>query len=168
MANSIDVFSQSDPMTLREAVEALGGFCQSDVPWQIWLMENPDSPIALPGKISLYNHHCLHVLLGRGLSNDDEAFVIGFTIGNDWETRWYHVTIFKLILLYFYPIKYRFSWDQLKSFDLGCKLGEMCLRKNLNSINFHLHANKSVSEVRKLLLIDIAALGQYSHHAIAQ
>jgi hypothetical protein len=157
MVNSIiDVSSQSDLITLREAVEALGGFCQSDVPWQIWLMENPDSPIGLPGKISLYNHDCLHVLLGRGLSNDDEAFVIGFTIGNDQETRWHHVTIFKLISLYFYPIKYRFSWEQMKLFDLGYKLGEMCPLKNLNSINFHLYANKSVSEIRKLLLIDRA------------
>jgi hypothetical protein len=158
MANSVDVFPQSDSMTLREAVEALGGFDQSDVPWQIWLMEDPDSPIALPGKISLFNHDCLHVLLGRGFSNEDEAFVVAFTMGNDQATAWYHVTIFKLISLYFYPIKYRFSWDQMKSFEQGYRLGELSAIKNLNSRNIWIYANETVAHVRQLLLIDIVAL----------
>jgi hypothetical protein len=37
---------QSDSITLREAVESLGGYDQADVLWQIWLFENPDSAIA--------------------------------------------------------------------------------------------------------------------------
>jgi hypothetical protein len=56
---------QANFITLREAVESLGGYCQADVPWQIWLFENPDSPIALPGSITLFNHDCLHILLDR-------------------------------------------------------------------------------------------------------
>jgi hypothetical protein len=35
MATSIDVFPQSDSMTLQEAVGLLGGFSVADVPWQI-------------------------------------------------------------------------------------------------------------------------------------
>jgi hypothetical protein len=47
---------QSDSITLRKAVELLGGYDRADVPWQIWLFENPDSAIALPGAITLFNH----------------------------------------------------------------------------------------------------------------
>jgi hypothetical protein len=68
----------------------LGEYDRADVPWQIWLFENPNSAIALPGAITLFNHECLHVLLDRGFSNNDEAFIIGFTIGNDKQTQWFH------------------------------------------------------------------------------
>jgi hypothetical protein len=81
---------QSDSITLRKAVESLGGYDRADVPWQIWLFENPDSAIALPGAITLFNHDCLHVLLDRCFSNNDEAFIIGFTMGNDKQTQWFH------------------------------------------------------------------------------
>jgi hypothetical protein len=56
---------QANSLTLRDAVASLGGYCQADVPWQIWLFENPDSPIALPGAITLFNQDCLHILLDR-------------------------------------------------------------------------------------------------------
>jgi hypothetical protein len=46
---------QSDSLTLRKAVESLGGYDRADVPWQIWLFENPDSAIVLPGAITLFN-----------------------------------------------------------------------------------------------------------------
>lgn len=49
----------------------------------MWLLENPDSPLPFAGKIDLYRHDCLHLLLERGLSVEDEAFVVGFTMGND-------------------------------------------------------------------------------------
>lgn len=155
MADSVEMFSPSAAMTLGSAVAALGGFEQSDVPWQIWLIENPDSPIALPGKISLYNHDCLHVLLDCGLSNQEEAFVVGFSMGTDRQTHWYHVIIFKLISRYFYPAKYRFTGEQLKSFELGYKFSELSAMKNLNSINFRLHAHKTVDRLRQLLGINL-------------
>jgi hypothetical protein len=143
---------QPDSITLRAAVEFLGGYCQADVPWQIWLLENPDSPIALPGAITLFNHDCLHILLDRcGFSNDDEAFIIGFTMGNDWQTQGCHIVIFKVLSLTFYPKKYCFTWVQMRSFDLGYKLGRKHVIKNLNHLNFEPYLDKSISEVRYLL-----------------
>jgi hypothetical protein len=44
---------QSDSITLKKAVESLGGYDRADVPFQIWLFENPDSAIAVPGEITL-------------------------------------------------------------------------------------------------------------------
>jgi hypothetical protein len=144
--------SLPDSITLKEAVKSLGGYCQAVVPWQIWLFENPDSPIALPGAITLFNHDCLHILLGRcGFSNDDEAFVIGFTMGNDLQTKGCHVVLFKLLSLIFYPKKYRFTGVQVQSFDLGYKLGREHVIKNLNHLNFETYLDKTISEVRYLL-----------------
>jgi hypothetical protein len=162
MADNVELFSPSAAMTLGSAVATLGGFKQSDVPWQIWLMENPDSPISLPGKISLYNHDCLHILLDCGLSNNEEAFVVGFSMGTDRQTHWYHVIIFKLISRYFYPVKYRFTWQQLKSFELGYKFGELSAIRNLNSINFRLHAHKTVDRLRQLFGINLDHFTQSS------
>lgn len=56
---------------------------QTDIPLIIKLLENPASPIALLGKISLQNHDCLHIILDISVSPSDEAFIIGFTMGND-------------------------------------------------------------------------------------
>ena len=54
-----------------------------DVPLIIKLVENPKYDIGLfAGNVSLYNHDCIHLLLGRGLRVKDEAFVIGFTMGS--------------------------------------------------------------------------------------
>jgi hypothetical protein len=153
--SELSYMSQADSITLREAVESLGGYCQADVPWQIWLFENPDSPIALPGAITLFNHDCLHILLDRpGFSNDDEAFIIGFTMGNVLQTRWCHVVVFKLLSLIFYPKKYRFTQIQMQSFDSGYRLGRRHVLKNLNHFKFELYLDTTISEVRHLLEID--------------
>ena len=63
---------------------------QEDVPLIIKLVENPKYDIGLfAGNISLHNHDCIHVLLGRGLQLKDEAFVIGYTMGTTQKmSRW--------------------------------------------------------------------------------
>lgn len=79
---------------------------QSDIPFIIRLLENPTSPVALPGKISLHNHDCLHIILGIGVSPQEEAFIIGFTMGNDDRTKQWHVKLFKFFSRFIYPAKY--------------------------------------------------------------
>jgi hypothetical protein len=78
---------------------------QSAIPLIIRLFENPSSPIALPGKISLHNHDCLHIILGLGVSPAEEAFIIGFTMGNDDRTKIWHVRLFKFIARFVYSSK---------------------------------------------------------------
>ena len=63
----------------------------------IRLLENPESIFPLPGKINLYNHDCLHILLALGISLFDEAFVVGFTMGSDLKTNRFHVAVFKFL-----------------------------------------------------------------------
>ncbi|MBW4521408.1 MAG: hypothetical protein KME16_17130 [Scytolyngbya sp. HA4215-MV1] len=146
----LDRFSDLDSYTLHEAVQRLFIDCQADVPFIIWLLENPASPIALPGKIDLYGHDCIHVMLGRaGHSLAEEAFVIGFTMGNDLQTNWFHQLLFKLISSSLYPKKYRFSWKDFRSFDVGFFYGRSMQFSNLNRIDFSAYQNYTVSQVKR-------------------
>ncbi|MES1026448.1 hypothetical protein ABN584_26465 [Gloeocapsa sp. BRSZ] len=77
-----DRYIDSNCCTLHYAVQQLAIDDQADIPFIVWLVENPHSPIALPGKISLYGHDSLHAILNRGHSLADEVFVGSFTMGN--------------------------------------------------------------------------------------
>ena len=65
----------------------------------------------------------MNVLLGRGQANDDEAFVIGFTMGNDDRTKSWESKLFKFISRWLYSKSERFTKKQLKIFDSGFKYG---------------------------------------------
>ena len=89
-------FTNNKNITLKEAQQYLvNGHKPEEIPWIIRLLENPASIVALPGKITLYNHDCLHILLEKELTLTGEAFVIGFTMGNDLKTNWFHLLIYK-------------------------------------------------------------------------
>ncbi|OWY60326.1 hypothetical protein B7486_69780, partial [cyanobacterium TDX16] len=40
-------------LTLAQAYNLIVGDCLAEIPFVVWLVENPDSPFALPGKIHL-------------------------------------------------------------------------------------------------------------------
>ena len=96
---------------------------KEDISWLVWLIENPKSPFHLHGAATLHDHDHIHVLLRRGQSNDDEAFVIGFTMGNDDRTKSWEAKLFKFISRWLYPKSERFTKKQLKIFDSGFKYG---------------------------------------------
>ncbi|MEO0459023.1 MAG: hypothetical protein AAF152_20915 [Cyanobacteria bacterium P01_A01_bin.114] len=58
-------------ITLQDAIASLNLDEPDQIPLMIRLVENPDSPIALPGNIDLRAHDCLHILLNRGVSLAD-------------------------------------------------------------------------------------------------
>lgn len=113
-----------DSLTLDRAYQLVGGDPPSQIPFLVWLLENPDSPFALPGNIYLKEHDFIHLLLKRGFSSDDEAYVIGFTMGNDSKTKRWHLLIFQLFSLYFYPRKYKFSRENMKAFKQEFLMGK--------------------------------------------
>ena len=67
--------------TLGEVKATLPATPPGGIPWIVRLFENPASRWGSPGAISLDRHDCVHILLGRGLRAEDEAFVVGFTMG---------------------------------------------------------------------------------------
>lgn len=140
--------------TLGSAYQQINLDGQSDIPLIIKLLENPASPIALPGKISLHNHDCLHIILGIGVSPPDEAFIIGFTMGNDDQTKSWHIQLFKLFSRFIYPLKYRFTLQELEIFDLGFEYGKSHKYRNLNQIKFECFYGTEIKKIRKILGID--------------
>ncbi|MBD2663507.1 hypothetical protein B6N60_03401 [Richelia sinica FACHB-800] len=147
----VAIDNYSEDRKLNDVLKTLKGDIQSDIPFLIWLLENPDSFLALPGKISLYNHDCLHILLNKGFSLEDEAFLIGFCMGNDMNTKPIHCLIFKCISQYLYPRKSRFNKNHLQSFDLGFAYGREVSFKNINNFDFSLYIDYTLAEIRELL-----------------
>lgn len=127
---------------------------QSDIPLIVRLFENPSSPIALPGKINLHDHDCLHILLGLGLTPQDEAFILGFTMGNDDRTKRWHIQFFKFLAQYIYPRKYQFNRHELNIFDLGFEYGQRLSYRNLNQVKFIWFYNLTIKEIRNMFGID--------------
>ena len=116
---------------------------EEDSPWIIDLLESDKSPLGLPGKISYYNHDCIHVLLNRGLTLSDEAFVIGFTMGNNPDTKPWHIKLYKFVSRYLYPKGCRFSSLHFRVFDLAFKYGKS-LEVQFDQIDFLKYKNQSV------------------------
>ncbi|KAM3105904.1 hypothetical protein [Phormidesmis sp. 146-33] len=151
-----DLYIDSNSCTLPDAVQQLTIDTQADTPFIVWLLEHPSSPIALPGKIDLYGHDCLHAILNRGHSPPDEAFVRGFTMGNDLQATWLHKLLYKLAASIVYPKKYRFSWKDSQFFDAGFIYGRSRQLRNLNQLDFSTYQNYTVLQVRQQLAISKA------------
>ena len=125
---------------------------QKDISWLVWLIENPKSPFHLHGAATLHDHDHIHVLLRREQANDDEAFVIGFTMGNDDRTKSWESKLFKFISRWLYPKPERFTKKQLKIFDSGFKYGQskLNLYKRISEFDWDkMDKNTPLGEVRK-------------------
>ena len=148
-------------LTLKDSLQRINADEQSDIPFLVWLLENPESLFPLPGKINLYNHDCWHILLDRGRSLFDEAFVVGFTMGSERATNQFHLAVFKFLSNLLYPQPYKFEGEHFKLFDLGFNYGRKLKVKNLNQVDFKAYENQTVGELRKLFGIDLAEVKQY-------
>lgn len=137
-----------EQLTLAQAYALLGGDCPDEIPFVVWLLENPDSPLALPGKIYLQQHDLLHLLLGRGFAVSDEAYVIGFTMGNDLRTKRWHLWLYKFVSRFLYPSKFRFTRADLKAFDRGLARGRNLPIQNLNQLDFIPYQDWQLSSLR--------------------
>ena len=109
----------TDAMTIREVLATMPAAEAEDVPEIIRRYENPESPEALPGAITLARHDCIHVLLGRGLHVQDEAFVIGATMGAASDFTDEHLDFFVEVSTTQYPKHWRFEEAHIASYLLG-------------------------------------------------
>lgn len=155
----VDSFtSEIEELKIGDIYSNLEGDDAVDIPFWVWFLENPKSPLPMPGKINLYNHDYLHILLGRGQSPEDEAFIVGFTMGNDPQTKWYHLIIFKIFSFLIYPKLYRLNRQQIKIFDLGFLYGRKLSSQAIYKINFADYQNYSLAVLRNLLGIKLAEI----------
>ena len=109
----------TDDMTLREVLATMPAANADEVPEIIRKYENPESPDALPGAITLARHDCIHVLLGRGLHVQDEAFIIGATMGAASDITDAAVDTFIRVSTLEYPKHWRFEEEHIASYRLG-------------------------------------------------
>ena len=95
-----------------------------NIHWLIWLLENPKSLVHLHGACKLKDHDYIHIILDRGQTIEDEAFVIGFTMGNDDRIQIWEKRLFKFISHWLYPKNDRFTKDHLEIYDQGFEYGQ--------------------------------------------
>lgn len=141
-------------LLLGKALKAMNGDLPSKIPFLIRLLENPASPVALPGKIDLYRHDCLHLLLDRKFSAYDEAFVVGFTMGNDTQINRFHLAFFKFVSFWFYPKVYRFNRSHLQVFDLGVAYGQAISVRDINQFDFRAYEERPLGDLQTALGIE--------------
>jgi hypothetical protein len=140
--------AELDDCKLAVAYQKVKGDPATDIPFLMWLLENPDSKFALPGNIGLYNHDCMHLILQQGFTSDNEAYVVGFSMGNDTRTNWIHTTIIKIVSVFVYPKKYRWQRSNVAAFERGLAVGKMTEMKNLNQEMPEDWNRKTVREIR--------------------
>jgi hypothetical protein len=138
-----------DSLPLQSAYQTLEGDPSSKIPFIVWLLENPDSKLALPGNIDLYGHDCLHLLLKQGFTASSEAYVVGFAMGNDVRTNKIHLLIFRFAAQFLYPSLYRLRSADFGMFKQGFELGKKIRIKNLNRILCQEWRSKTLQEIRE-------------------
>jgi hypothetical protein len=148
----------NDHLTLEQVLSSMPAAEADEIPWQVRLFENPSSFVAFPGAISLQRHDAIHALLGRGLSSQDEAFVIGYTMGAASAIRAWHFSMFRFVATCLYPKVYRFSRSDLIAFDLGFGQGRGGKARDLHRAPLENLGDRSLEELRRELGIDVHAL----------
>jgi hypothetical protein len=147
-----------DDVTLAAAYQTLQGDPPAEIPWMVWLLENPASRCALLGNIDLFGHDCMHLLLKKGFSSADEAYVVGFTMGNNIRATWWHLLLFKIAAVLFYPPKYRLQYSELSILQKGFQLGRSTKIRNLNQLCLEDWRHKNLREIRREIDLEIASL----------
>lgn len=147
--------------TLGSVLDKLPGFAPEDVPPLVRVFENPSSPIALTGACTLEQHDAIHILLGRGLVDQDEAFTIGFTAGtskadlSEDEKNTYRIALTS------YDEPYRIRGRDLLAFDLGVKAGTFCPCSEIHTIDVPRLRDRRLGEIRQELGIDVKILRDF-------
>ena len=144
--------------TLGYVLSTLPGAQQDEIHWLVRLVENPRSRLALPGAISLGRHDAVHAVLGRGLMNQDEAFVIGFTMGAARRARRWHGWLFRALARGLYPPPYRFGHADDVAFRLGFAEARHHGARDLQDFPFEAHGDTRLADLRRDLGINVSRL----------
>lgn len=143
--------ARMDTMTMLEARNTLPGISEAALPKLLVKYEDPTSAHALVGSVKLDHHDIIHILLRRGLLDQDEAFVLGFTMGTATNIDISGpASRFKEILAKEYGEPYRIPLLKLPAFDLGiqCARESQCRDIFAIPLTDPQYLNMSVSDLR--------------------
>lgn len=145
----------NDTETLGQILDSLPGAGPDEIDQLVRLLENPASPYALPGAASLKTHDSIHVLLGRGLLNQDEAFVIGYTMGTAKEDIGAEqIQLFRLAAQHLYRPPYQMNETDLIAFDLGFAAATLSEAWHIYEFDFASARDRTLGDLRGTLGID--------------
>jgi len=148
----------NDQTPLDELIASLPGASDVEIPEIVRQLENPSSPVALPGAVTLGRHDVIHILLGRGLLDQDEAFVLGFTMGNDSKYRDADGDLMRQALEHWYPEPFRILGNKLQIFELGVQTGRSMGIPDIAHFPIEELRSQSVGQARQELKISVEQL----------
>jgi hypothetical protein len=151
----------NDHLTLREVLATLPAAPPEVIPWIVRLFENPSGWLRLHGAVDLPSHDRIHVLLGRGLLDQDEAFVIGFTMGCTKAVSRLEGAFFKYVVSHVYPPPYRIPPRILVAYDLGLEAGREMGVRNLHLALRDELLDRPLGAVRREMKIDTERLRDF-------
>lgn len=152
---------ENHSLSVEDIIKTMPAVTAPEIPWVIRLLENPESPFRFRGAVSLTDHDVLHVLLGRGLQDQDEAFVIGFAMGTAKKASPVQRRVLRFVLGRVYPEPYRIPNSLLPAFDLGFACGRETGNKNLYKMKFDSLVGATVRHARLECGIDTNILKRY-------
>ena len=151
----------NDHLTLRQVLATLPAAPPQAIPWIVRLFENPRGWLRLHGAVDLANHDMIHVLLGRGLLGQDEAFVIGFTMGSTKAVSSLERWFFKIVVASVYPAPYRIPWRILAAYDLGLEAGRTLGARDVHRAVGAALLDRPLGDLRRHLGIDTRRLREF-------
>ncbi|MGB5305882.1 MAG: hypothetical protein WBO06_02505 [Gammaproteobacteria bacterium] len=154
-------------LTLRQGLDSLAAVAarQQEIPLIIRLLENPK--YSLPGltlfhgAVDLQAHDRIHILLGRGLRTEDEAFTIGFTMGSTKRVRRSEEWLFGVLARHLYPQPYTFDKNAVRIFNDAVRLGGISGCQPLDKIAYAQYLDVPLHEVRKHVGLELDLLRAY-------
>jgi len=153
--------------TLRGAYVRLMavGNPSGDVPLIVKLAENPEFHFLgfgfFKGRVTLKQHDYIHIVLGRGLTLMDEAFVIGFTMGSSNRVSTQEKEMFSFIASKLYPKPYRFTKDGTQVFKDAVHMGYISDCDPLEGVDFEPLLDLPLGEVRRRIKLEVDFLQAY-------
>ena len=156
-----------DDITLRQAHNSMAYVRaeQEEVPLMVQLVENPKFNIpglqVFHGAVDLLQHDYIHIVLGRGLLEKDEAFTIGFTMGSTNKVTTTEERLYTLIAQYLYPKVYKFGDEDIDVFKDAVRLGYISDCQSLDEFDFTPYLDEPIKILRQALGLESDLLLAY-------
>ncbi|MBL4711951.1 MAG: hypothetical protein JKX75_05550 [Gammaproteobacteria bacterium] len=148
----------------RASLQEIGAQ-KEDIPLIVKLLENPGFSIPgfslFHGAVDLIAHDYIHILLGRGLLPEDEAFTIGYTMGSTKQVSLSEARLFELITKHLYPQTYKFRDRDIDIFRAALKLAEAADGMALDQVDYLTLVDDSLKSVRHKLGINKNKISAY-------
>lgn len=149
-------FSRDD-ITLQMGLDSITAIPteEDDLPLMVQLaqtpqLQKPGSSLFIPG-MNVFQHDCIHLLLGRGFLTMDEAFTIGFTMGSSKKMTSSEHSLYAFLSQYIYPEIYKFTQHELAVFKDGIKLSFISNCMPLDQFNFDDWRDEPIGKIREVV-----------------